>query len=169
MKERTYTETPPETYPRHLKAMSQEERQEVIHSMSDNFEAQEDPRVGIFWYEPEDDELFGVTSAGVSELSFDAHGRKTVKILHKTWWKKQQEKARAKGQLTAKFMKDYTQTPRGRVFQQESGLFELMCGSWISDHIIDLVKDEFNLQDASLEVKVDVHWEIGHGWSEEFS
>ncbi|MDR0389298.1 MAG: hypothetical protein LBH73_04455 [Spirochaetaceae bacterium] len=151
-----------------LKAMSTTEREDVIKTMSDNFDAQEDPRVGIFWYDPEDDELFGVTSSAASELSFNDRGRKTVKLLHKTWWKKQQERAKARGQLTSKFMKDYTQTPRGRIFQTEGGLFEVMCGSWINERIIELVKDEFNLHGVQLEVKVDEHWEIGHGWSDEY-
>jgi hypothetical protein len=31
-----------------------------------------------------------------------------------------------------------------------------------------LVKEEFDLQNVSFEVKVDEHWEIGHGWSEEY-
>ena len=43
-----------------------------------------------------------------------------------------------------------------------------MCGSWINDRIVELVKDEFNLGDVPLEIKIDTHWEIGHGWSEEY-
>ena len=48
-------------------------------------------------------------------------------------------------------------TPRGRVFQIENkndtdNNFELMCGSWINDHIIELVKDEFNLHKVNLKV-----------------
>jgi hypothetical protein len=148
--------------------LSETERSRVMASMSDNFEIQEDPRVGIFWYDAQEDELFGVTSTIASELPFNANGKKTVGTLHKTWWKKHQERAKAKGQLTSKFMKDYTQTPRGRIFQIEDGHFELMCGSWINAHITSLVKDEFNLHTGPLEVIVDEHWEIGHGWSEEF-
>jgi hypothetical protein len=150
------------------KEMSKSERREVMASMADNFEFQEEPKVGIFWYDPNADELFGVTAVEAGDLPFDAHGRKTVRTLHKTWWKKQQERAKARKQLTSKFMKDYTQSPRGRIFQCEDGSFELMCGSWINDHIVDLVKDEFNLKDVLLVVQVDIHWEIGHGWSEEF-
>ena len=148
--------------------MSASERSEVIKSMSDNFETQDDPMVGIFWYDEKNDELFGVTASYASELPFNAHGKKTVNLLHKTWWKKQHERAKAKKQLTSIFMKDYTQTPRGRIFQREDGTFDLMCGSWITDHIVELVKNEFNLWNVPLEVRVDTHWEIGHGWSEEF-
>jgi hypothetical protein len=42
-----------------------------------------------------------------------------------------------------------------------------MCGSWITDHIEDLVKEEFDLQTAPFERIIDIHWEIGHGWNEE--
>ena len=151
-----------------LMEMSACERKEVMASMSDNFENQEDPKVGIFWYDDARDELFGVTAINADELSFNSHGRKTTGTLHKTWWKKQQERAKAKKQLTSIFMRDYTQIPRGRLFQRQDGTFELMCGSWINEHIVELVKDEFNLWQVLLEVIVDVHWEIGHGWSEEY-
>ena len=148
--------------------MSAVERKEVMASMSDNFESQEDPKVGIFWYDENNDELFGVTAVNAGELNFNSNGIKTIGTLHKTWWKKQQEKAKAKKQNAGVFASDYTQIPRGRVFQRENGAFELMCGSWINEHIVELVKDDFNLWNVSLEVKVDVHWEIGHGWSEEY-
>ena len=148
--------------------MSASERKVIIASMSDNLENQEDPKVGIFWYDESADELFGVTASYATELPFNDRGTKTVGILHKTWWKKQQEKAKAKKKLTGILMNDYTQVPRGRIFQRKDGVFELFCGSWINEHIVKLVKDEFNLLNVPLEVKVDIHWEIGHGWSEEF-
>ena len=136
--------------------------------MSDNFENQENPKLGIFWYDKMKDELFGITAIDAQELSFNSHGRKTIGTLHKTWWKKQQEKAKVKKQFDSIFLQDYTQVPRGRIFQRNDRTFELMCGSWITEHIVDLVKDEFNLWDVTLEVNVDTHWEIGHGWSEEY-
>jgi hypothetical protein len=148
--------------------MSAAERKEVMASMSDNFEIQDEPKVGIFWYDTEADELFGVTASFAGELPFNEHGKKTVGTLHKTWWKKQHERAKAKEQFASVFMKDYTKIPRGRIFQRKDGTFELMCGSWINEHIVELVKDEFNLQKVSLEVKIDIHWEIGHGWNEEY-
>ena len=151
-----------------LGEMSASERKEVMASMSGNFENQEDPKVGIFWYDEAKDELFGVTAVNAGELSFNAHGIKTIGTLNKAWWKKQQERAKAKKQHTSIFMRDYTQLPRGRVFQRQDGTFELMCGSWINEHIAGLVKDEFYLWQVPLEVIVDIHWEIGHGWSEEY-
>ena len=149
--------------------MSTSERKDVIDSMKDNFTIQEDPMVGIFWYDNFEDELFGITSAIASELQFNTNGKKTVGMLHKTWWKRQQEREKAKGKISKRFSNDYTLMPRGRIFQIENDKsFELMCGSWINDHIITLVKDEFNLQNVSFKVIIDVHWEIGHGWSDEY-
>jgi hypothetical protein len=42
-----------------------------------------------------------------------------------------------------------------------------MCGSWINEHIIDLIIEEFDLQKQKIETIIDEHWELGHGWSEE--
>ena len=149
--------------------LSASERSDVINSMRDNFDIQEDPMVGIFWYDSIEDELFGITSAIASELSFNSNGKKTVGTLHKSWWKRQQEREKARGKQSKRFAKDYTLTPRGRIFQIENDKhFELMCGSWINDHIIELVKDEFNLQNVTLKAVIDTHWEIGHGWNEEY-
>ena len=68
-------------------------------------------------------------------------------------------KAAAAGKTLGIFSKDYTQVPRGRIFQRNDGVFQLMCGSWIDGHIVDLVKDEFDLQNAQLEIKLDEHEE----------
>jgi hypothetical protein len=136
--------------------------------MSDNFDFQNEPKVGIFWYDEKSDELFGVTKIEASELQFNNNGLKTVRALHKAWWKRRQMQARAKNQYTSVFMQDYTQIPRGWIFETKDGLFQLMCGSWINEHIVDLVKEEFDLQNAPFEVNVDEHWEIGHGWSEDY-
>ena len=66
------------------------------------------------------------------------------------------------------FKKDYTQVPWGRIFQRKDGVFQLMCGSWIDDHIVSLVKEEFDLKNVQFEILIDEHWEIGHGWFEDY-
>ena len=139
-----------------------------MDTMSDNFDSQNEPQVGIFWYDVDADELFGVSKEYASELPFNSKGLKTVKALHKTWWQKQKNKAISKGKDPGIFKKDYTLIPRGRVFQTSDGVFQLMCGKWINDHIKNLVAEEFELSGVSFETIVDVHWEIGHGWSEEY-
>ena len=145
-----------------------QEREVIMKTMSDTFDHQDEPKVGIFWYDESAGELFGVSKIGVSELRFNNNGLKTIGILHKTWWAKQQMRAKAKHQLSSVFMKDYTQIPRGRIFQTKDNCFQLMCGSWINENIVELVKEEFDLQNTQFEVKIDKHWEIGHGWSEEY-
>ena len=136
--------------------MSGSERKDIINSMRENFNIQNDPMVGIFWYDSIEDELFGITSAIASELSFNSNGKKTVGTIHESWWNRQQEREKAKGKLSKRFSKEYTLTPRGRIFQIENDQhFELMCGSWINDHIVELVKEEFNLQNVILKVIVD--------------
>jgi hypothetical protein len=50
----------------------------------------------------------------------------------------------------------------------KDGTFRLNCGSWINEHIVDLVIEEFDLQNQPLKVEIDTHWELGNGWDEEF-
>ena len=152
--------------------MTDEIRKEVINSMADNFGIQEEPQVGIFWYDKDNDELFGVSKVFVNEIPFNRNDLKTAGTLHKTWWQKQRNKLLHKKNPLGVFGKDYTAIPRGRIFQKKDGLFQMMCGNWINDHeknhIVDLVKEEFNLQNVPFELVIDTHWDIGHGWSQEF-
>ena len=156
----------------HIREMSQEERQEVISAMSDNFDNQDDPCVGIFWFDSNKDELFGVNKVQASQILFDSNGLKTYNILHKDWWKKQKHRLQGKNMPLGIFQDDYTSVPRGRVFERKGIGFLLMVGSWINDfgkeHIEDIVKDEFNLQNVPFQIVMDTHWDIGRGWSQEF-
>jgi hypothetical protein len=151
-----------------LRKMSAEERQNVMKSMSDNFDVQDKPKVGIFWYDANAGELFGISKVNADDLRFNSNGLKTISVLHKSWWQKQKNRAVSKGKDPGIFAKDYTQIPRGRIFQRKDGVFQLMCGSWMNDRIEELVKDEFDLYNVPFERTIDIHWEIGHGWSEEY-
>lgn len=135
------------------------------------------PKLGIFWYNYIDNVLFGVEK-GDAEL-YASQGRlSTYPKLHKTYWKKMHHKAVATGDTDSVFYNehDYTQIPRGRVFL-EDGMYYVNVGDWINGYIngeecVDakklrqLVIDEFNLPET-FEFRQDVHWDIGHGWSEE--
>jgi len=158
-----------------VREMSKDERQMAIDAMSDNFDIQNNPEVGIFWYDEAEDELFGVNKAFASELRFNQNGYKNLGILHKDWWQKQRNRAKHKKKPLGIFGKDYTQVPRGRIWQKKAGekvIFQMMCGKWIEDYgrerMESIVREEFNLQNVPFEIVVDAHWDIGHGWSQEF-
>jgi hypothetical protein len=152
----------------HYSEMSEEERKNVMECVSDNFDSQNSPEVGIFWYDEKTDSLFGVNKSFAEELQFNSNGLKTVRILHKQWWQREKNKRLSKGEILGIFCVDYTQIPKGRIFQYKDGIFRLMCGSWITDHIEKLIKEEFCLQSVLYKRIIDEHWEIGHGWSEDY-
>lgn len=67
--------------------------------------------------------------------------------------------------------------PRGRLFVKPNGDIFAAVGEWFNGYINgqkvintqnvrELIADEFNLDD-DFEVKIDHHWDIGRGWSEE--
>lgn len=135
------------------------------------------PKLGIFWYDHKNNTLFGVEK-GDAEL-YAGQGRlSTFPKLHKTYWQKMHHRAVAKSDTTSIFFRehDYTQIPMGRVFL-EDGIYYVNVGDWINgyingekcidaDKVRQLVQDEFNLPD-SFRFRQDVHWDIGHGWSDE--
>ena len=147
-----------------VREMSKDERKMAIDTMSDNFDIQNNPEVGIFWYDEAEDELFGVNKAFASELQFNANGYKNLGILHKDWWKKQQEKMLRKKKPMGILGQDYTSVPRGRIWEKKTdkdAIFQMMCGKWIEDygreHIEYIVREEFNLQSVPFEIVVDTH------------
>lgn len=153
-----------------MTAMLPKERMEVMalmKSFDDAGEGVDEPCVGIFWYSTDRDELFGVTKEEASSIPFDANGRKTVALLHKDWWRRRAARDKAKGRVDSIYMADYTMIPRGRIFQTMDGVFRVMCGSWMTDHIMELIEDEFYLDGKQVQAERDEHWELGHGWSDE--
>ena len=126
--------------------------------------------VGIFWYDINNKDLFGVVSSRASELNsyysqlFKCNV-KTCSTLHYQIWKKNHFRAKDSRFLNA----DYTLCPRGRVFQLNNNKFVVCVGSWIDKYpeAKSIIIEEFELPIENTEFIKDIHWEIGHGWSEE--
>ena len=147
-----------------------QETNAAMDAMLDSFESQGSPCVGPFWYDPENDELFGQSLTLASDrpffksLQFGAEVR-TGHALHKSIWKKKSMQGKDK-----RFSGDYTQVPRGRVFEFKGQGFKVFVGSWIDDYpsAKGQIIDEFDLPRDNTEFVKDSHWDLGHGWSEEF-
>ena len=125
------------------------------------------PAVGIFWYDTNDDELFGVIDTTASTLpfyesDFFKSNAKTTDKLHYQVWQKEFNRGRDE-----RFKAKYITVPRGRVFEVEDRGFVVCVGTWINDYpsAKDLIIDEFNLPNNT-EFLVDSHWNTGHGWSD---
>lgn len=138
--------------------------------MSDNVSRQDDSEVGIFWYDIDDQELFGIRSADVNDVPYFLSSLfgcevKTCRPLHHKVWQK--EHFRGKDE---RFNGDYTRVPRGRVFYVKDKGFIVVVGSWIDDYpeAKQEIITEFNLPQDTIFQK-DSHWDLGHGWSDKFT
>ena len=153
-----------------VKKSSPKEHEEMVGLMQNFFETDK-PKVGIFWYDYVNNTLFGVEKDDADKYETE-HGKATLPKLHKTYWQKQHHRAVAKGETNSIFYQehDYTKIPRGRIFLEE-GKFTVMVGNWIDQidqqKLRELIQDEFNLPE-DFTFKQDYHWNLGHGWSEEF-
>lgn len=140
-------------------------RDEIIDEMKKYFD--EKAEVGLFWYHPLSEELFEIHSIPAKTLEKDQY---TYPKLHKTIWNKLRCSAlnkKEKGLVYDPiYLKNYTMVPRGRVFFKND-IFYVLTGNWITDEIKKMVIKQFNLQKCNVKFKIDCHWEIGHGWSEE--
>ena len=116
--------------------------------MAENIQYQDDEEVGIFWYDPENDELFGVRSADVNDVPFyksnlfNGKEVKTCRQLHYKVWEKEYYRGKDK-----RFQGDYTLVPRGRVFFIKDEGFVVVVGNWIDKYpqAKPLILFEFNL------------------------
>ena len=140
-------------------------REEAIIEMTQYFNKKAE--VGLFWYNPVEDELFEVHSIPATSLKKDEF---TYPKLHKDIWTKLHHKAKDKKKRGVMYdpiyLNNYTQVPRGRIFFKDQ-IFYVFVGSWITDEIKKMIIKQFNLQKCKVIFKIDIHWELGHGWSSE--
>lgn len=113
---------------------------EIVHNVD-----QDAPLVGIFWYDPEKEELFGVhNSFAGNNPKYRSYAPEIFHIdvttdsrTHKSIWGKEAKKGKDK-----RFAGEYANTPRGRVirlftppFKPQSGTrYAVFTGEWIKEH-----------------------------------
>lgn len=141
----------------------------AIEAMKENMDKQDDAYVGPFWYDPYKKEIYGYVLADVNDVPWSQNSLcesrvKTARKLHQDIWQKEYHRGKDK-----RFTGDYTQKPRGRVFQIENEGFVVFVGSWINNYpeAKQDILDVFQLPIDKTEFRIDSHWEIGHGWSQE--
>lgn len=160
-----------------IKHTNPKEHLNLIHTMMDFFDNGK-PQVGIFWYDFKHNSLFGVKKEDADKC-IQEKGYGTIAKLHKTYWTKQHYLAVHHNDTSSIFYieTNYTLIPRGRIFVKEDGTFFVTVGEWINgyinnekvidqDKLRELLIDEFNLPEDFI-FKIDFHWNIGHGWSED--
>ena len=146
-----------------------QEYQNAIDVMKANMDTQDNPKVGIFWYQPYGNQLFGVVAVDKDSIVRPNVGGGLISCyeLHKDVWKKEFRKQKYKNDGVGPFVGDYKDKPRGRVmYNPATDTYQIMVGSWINDHLdaIDVICRQFNLMDQNVEVIRSIHWEIGMGW-----
>lgn len=142
----------------------------AMEAMDATLAEQENPKVGIFWYSPRLNDVFGVVAIDAASAPKSGGGLRTCKELHKYVWKKQYNYDKAHN-VSSPFHGDYKYTPRGRVFyDDELESYHVMVGAWIDEYpeAKEKIKSTFNLTDKSLHVTFErgIHWEIGMGYGE---
>ena len=108
-----------------------------------------------------------------AEQAVFVNGKATIGKLHKTYWQKQHHRAVSKGDEKSIFFAEhnYTMIPRGRIFlDEQTDRFHVCVDHWLNDidqeHFREVLEDEFNLPE-DFDLVIDIHWDLGHGWSEE--
>lgn len=155
-----------------VKQFSEEEWDEARRLMESNRGKDDEPKVGIFWYDPRKNDLFGVRSHRVSDYvkanSRSEFGSISCSEMHEDVWKKEFHRQKYKNGGVGPFTGAYEMVPRGRIFYNpENNEFTIAVGSWIEQYpqAVTLIEEEFNLKDTKHEVKTAHHWDIGQRWT----
>ena len=151
--------------------MGDEELDEAMRLMQSNRGKGDEPMVGIFWYSPQRDELFGVRSHRISDYTKanarTEFGSVSCSEMHEDVWKKEFHRQKYKNDGIGPYVGAYEMTPRGRIFYNpDTEVFTIAVGSWIEQYpqAVPLIVEEFNLADTTYEVKTAQHWDIGQKW-----
>lgn len=147
-----------------MNTLSKSEREALMAELRSYEEPM--PAVGIFWYDPEEHDLFGVYKKELTPKMIEDAAEKGLpfinyQTLHRQVWQKQYFHAITHNEPT-KFVGDFTQIPRGRVAWSVNH-FVVLVGSWaadIEDELTDLLKTYFAL--PSFEFIYDRHFDLGY-------
>ena len=152
-------------------ALSDKELDEAMRLMQSNRGKDMEPRVGIFWYSPQRNDLFGVRSQRVSDQTSPNSRREfgsiTISDMHEDVWKKEYHRQKYKNDGIGPFSGAYEMVPRGRIFYNpDTEVFTIAVGSWIEQYpqAVPLIVEEFNLGETKYEVRTAQHWDIGQKW-----
>ena len=167
--------TPPEqpaTAQVEVKPFGEEELNDAMNLMASNRGKDDEPKVGIFWYSPQKNDLFGVRSHRVTDYlkanSRTEFGSVSCSEMHEDVWKKEYHRQKYKNNGIGPYSGAYEMTPRGRIFYNpDTKVFTIAVGSWIEQYpqAVQLIVDEFNLAETHYEVKTAHHWDIGQKWN----
>ena len=149
-----------------------EELDDAMRLMQSNRGKGDEPMVGIFWYNPQQDELFGVRSHRISDYtkanSRSEFGSISCSEMHEDVWKKEYHRQKYKNNGIGPYKGAYEMVPRGRIFYNpDTEVFTIAVGGWITQYpqAVELIVDEFNLRNSTYAVKTAHHWDIGQKWN----
>ena len=111
------------------------------------------PCVGIFWYDPEDNTLFGVRKKELTPQMVEESRAKGVDVIDYPISSLLHQPS------------DIKQRECGRVAWNVNK-FIVLVGKWaepIQEELTELLEQEFSL--PYFEFVYDHHWDLGHGWS----
>ena len=127
-----------------MTTLSKSEKEAIMADMKSFDEPM--PAVGIFWYDPEEHDFFGVYKKELTPKMVEDAAEKGIKVINYE-------------------AVDHRQNTRGRVAWSVDH-FVVFVGQWAQDkedELTALLEKYFAL--PYFEFRYDEHWDLGHGWS----
>ena len=148
--------------------LNEEDRKAQMEDMK-SFDEQM-PCVGIFWYDPEAHNFFGVHKKELTPREIEEARAKGIDVINYPLSTFNSQLSTFKSHCNATLSKrelstKSEQVPRGRVAWNVNK-FIVLVGKWaepIQDELSALLEQEFSL--PYFEFVYDHHWDLGHGWS----
>ena len=151
-----------------MREVSKEEYESLIRLMASYRGHGDDPKVGIFWYNTTEKDIFGIVSLPLLIFTrANAKGWVSCSETHEeAWWWECSRQAR-RGGFDGPFIGFYDDYPRGRVFyHMEEDRYVVAVGKWIEEYpeAKELILAEFDLPADKTTFEYAIHWDIGQTW-----
>ena len=141
-----------------IRETTEEEHRQTIETMERFLDIQDNPKVGVFFYDPNLKVLYGVVALLLENLINNQEGLVTVRTSHREIWdkavRKQQEKYNGEGP----FQGEYENALRGYVaYNPCDNVFECHVGDWFNKYpeALDGIIEEFDLSGCNHRVVID--------------
>ena len=141
-----------------IRETSEEEHRRTMETMEPFLDIQDNPKVGVFFYDPNLKVLYGVVALLLESLINNQEGLVTVRTSHREIWEKGVRKQNEKYDGEGPFKGEYEATLRGFVaYNPSDNMFELHVGEWFEKYTeaLNEIIEEFDLSECNIKTIID--------------
>ena len=141
-----------------IRDTTEEEHRRTMETMESFFDIQDNPKVGVFFYDTNLKVLYGVVALLLESLINNQEGLVTVRTSHREIWEMGVRKQNEKYDGEGPFKGDFKDTLRGYVtYNTCMDVFEIHVEDWFKKYpaVLNEIIEEFDLSGCNIQTIID--------------